>query len=125
MTTLSESRAWVREFVCEALSVAGIKHDAAASMCGVPPGRFSKQLAGVGKEHLSLQRLVLIPDQVFWFVFLTRVRERMQVVDTTSPEIAYAVQQLLESVAKHVSVRQLRMAKASLPEGQQERRRSA
>lgn len=67
----------VRELVDAALSKAGLTPTDAARIMGVSLSLFLRQLQNVEKQHLSLQRLWLLPD-VFWrelFVLLAKRRK--------------------------------------------------
>lgn len=122
--TLEESRRVVRDLVSDCLRIAQIPHEAAAAMMGIPSKQLSKQLSPDSPDHLSMQRLMLIDDPAFWFVFIAKLRQKQQVADVSAPDVQHALTVLMASIGTAVE-KQRRMAKASLPEGQQERRRSA
>lgn len=54
----------VRNSIERAFRAADLNIECAASVMGIPATQLSRQM--VGKEHLSLQRLLLIEDARFW-----------------------------------------------------------
>jgi len=73
--TLQQVSSVVESLVTHAFDVSGLSKDAAARWMRISPSLLSRQLQNRDDQHLSLQRLYLLPD-AFWRELLVNVIDR-------------------------------------------------